>query len=70
MPIGRLISIPWGLTIYIVILIVVLMIISEVWWVLMKRLPEDDQAWDENSRFILKSDEEWDGDQPKAPPEE
>lgn len=56
MPVGSLISLPWGLTLYTVIGTVVLVIISEVWWKVMKHFPEDDMPWSEGNRFVIETD--------------
>ena len=58
MTVGPVLSIPWGLTICCIIVVAVLMIISEIWWRVMKHFPEDDLSWEDESRFVLKNDDD------------
>lgn len=54
--IGPYISLPWGLTLYTVIGIIVLVIIGEIWWKCMKHFPEDEQAYSEGNHFVIETD--------------
>ena len=54
--IGPYISLPWGLTLYTVIGIVVLVVIGEIWWKKMKHFPEDEQAYSEGNHFVIETD--------------
>ncbi|MBR5490368.1 MAG: hypothetical protein IKV79_03750 [Oscillospiraceae bacterium] len=56
MLIGPTILLPWGLTIYTILGCIVLGIIGEIWWKLMKHRPEDDKAWSEGNQFVVESD--------------
>lgn len=47
---------PWGLTLYTILGCLVLGIIGEIWWKLMKHRPEDDVAWSEGNQFVIESD--------------
>lgn len=56
MLIGPVVMLPWGLTLYTLIGCVVLGIIGEIWWKLMKHRPEDDVAWSEGNQFVIETD--------------
>lgn len=56
MLIGPTVLLPWGLTLYTVLGCIVLGIIGEIWWKLMKHRPEDDVAWSEGNQFVIESD--------------
>lgn len=56
MLIGPTVLLPWGLTLYTVLGCLVLGIIGEIWWKLMKHRPEDDVAWSEGNQFVIESD--------------
>ncbi len=56
MLIGPVVMLPWGLTLYTVLGCVVLGIIGEIWWKLMKHRPEDDVAWSEGNQFVIETD--------------
>ena len=65
MTVGPLITLPWGLTLYTVIGTIVLVIISEIWWKVMKHFPEDDQPLSEGNRFVIESDMDDEGKEKK-----
>lgn len=54
--IGPLVFLPWGLALYTLIGCIVLVIIGEIWWKLMKHRPEDEQAYSEGNTFVIDSD--------------
>lgn len=56
MLIGPVVMLPWGLTLYTILGCVVLGIIGEIWWKLMKHRPEDDVAWSEGNQFVIETD--------------
>ena len=56
MLIGPTVLLPWGLTLYTVLGCLVLGIIGEIWWKLMKHRPEDDVAWSEGNQFVIETD--------------
>lgn len=56
MTIGPIVMLPWGLTLYTILGCLVLGIIGEIWWKLMKHRPEDDVAWSEGNQFVIESD--------------
>ncbi len=56
MTIGPIVMLPWGLTLYTVLGCVVLGIVCEIWWKLMKHRPEDDVAWSEGNQFVIETD--------------
>ncbi len=56
MLIGPVVMLPWGLTLYTLLGCVVLGIIGEIWWKLMKHRPEDDIAWSEGNQFVIETD--------------
>ena len=55
-PLGMFLSLPWGLTVYTIIFIAVLMVIGVIWWKVMDHYPEDEQEWNEENPFIYKED--------------
>ena len=59
--IGPYVSLPWGLALYTIIGIVVLVVIGEIWWKCMKHFPEDEQPFSEGNHFVIESDLEDDG---------
>lgn len=54
--IGPLITLPWGLTLYTVIGIVILVVIGEIWWKSMKHFPEDKKRFSEGNHFVIETD--------------
>ena len=55
---GMYLSMPWGLTIYVLAITIVFMIIGIIWWKVMDHLPEDDLNWSDDSRFLYKEDDD------------
>ena len=54
--IGPEVFLPWGLALYTLIGCAVLVVIGEIWWKLMKHLPEDEQAYSEGNTFVIETD--------------
>lgn len=51
---GMTLLIPSGFAVFTIIITIIIMIISEVWWSKwMLHLPEDDEDWSENNRFEI-----------------
>jgi hypothetical protein len=51
---GPILTLPLGFALFTIICVAVQMIVSEVWWVKwMKHLPEDEEDWGDNNRFVI-----------------
>ncbi len=51
---GMTILIPGGFALFTIVMAIIEMIISEVWWAKwMLHLPEDEEDWSDNNRFVI-----------------
>lgn len=56
---GPVLSLPVGFAIFTIIFVILFMIASEVWWRVMKHLPEDEEDYNpEVEHFEIQADEE------------
>ena len=50
---GPILSLPLGLALLTVIVIVVYILVSELLWKRIDHYPEDEEAWDEKHHFVI-----------------
>jgi hypothetical protein len=60
MLLGPVLSVPVGFTIFTVIAIIIMMILSEITWVKSEHLPEDDLDWSDGNHFVIDEDKDKD----------
>lgn len=55
---GMHLSIPGGFAVYTIVWILITMVLSEIWWRVMKHFPEDEEVYDPEApdHFEIKAD--------------
>lgn len=51
--VGPVLSVPVGFAIFTIIGVIILMILSEIAWVITEHLPEDEQDWADGNHFVI-----------------